>query len=637
MKLDDKDRYFIFDFDTTFVKVEALEELAKIALKNNQEKDKIIAQIEKITKEGMEGKIPFNQSLSQRLLLFRADKDHLQKLTRLLKRRITSSILRNKKFFKKYHDKIYIISGGFKEFIAPVVAPFGIKSDHVLANTFRFNAKGEIIGYDKKNVLSQDQGKTKKIKEFGFKGKVYVIGDGYTDYQIKQSGAAQKFFAFIENKKREVVVKKADRILPNLDEFLYLFRLPASVSYPKNRIKVLLLENIHQKAVDLLTTEGFQVESLPHALSEKEIMKKIQEVSVLGIRSKTILTDRVLKEARKLLAVGAFCIGTNQVDLKSCLEYGVPVFNAPYSNSRSVVEMILGEIIVLYRRLFDKSLKLHQGNWDKTATGCHELRGKNLGIIGYGNIGSQLSVLAEAMGMNVYFYDTAEKLALGNAQKCESLTDLLKKADIITVHVDGRKSNKDLIGEPEFKKMKPGAIFLNASRGFVVDLKALAKSIKNGRVAGAAIDVFPDEPKNGKEKFSTVIQGLKNVILTPHVGGNTEEAQQNIGHFVASKIINFINKGDTTLSVNFPNLQLPELKKTSRLIHIHQNHPGILAKINNILAEEKINIEGQYLKTNEDIGCVITDVDKSPPAGGEKSVIKKLREIPGTIRLRVLY
>ncbi len=633
MKLGQEDRYFIFDFDTTFVKVEALEELAKIALKQNPEKDKIIAQIEALTKDGMEGKIPFNQSLSQRLLLFHANKDHLQKLTRLLKRRITSSILRNKKFFKKYQNKIYIISGGFKEFIAPVVASFGIGSDHVLANTFKFNSKGEIIGYDKKNPLSQDQGKIKKIKEFGFKGKIYVIGDGHTDYQIKESGVAQKFFAFIENTKRGTVVKKADRVLPNLDEFLYLFRLPASVSYPKNRIKVLLLENIHQKAVDLLVGEGFQVESFSHALSEKELVKKIQEVSVLGIRSKTVVTAHVLKQANKLLAVGAFCIGTNQIDLKSSLACGVPVFNAPYSNSRSVVEMILGEIIVLYRRLFEKNLKLHRGQWDKTSVGCHELRGKNLGIVGYGNIGSQLSVLAENLGMNVCFYDTAEKLSLGNAQKCESLSDLLKKADVVTVHVDGRKSNKNLIGEREFKKMKPGAIFLNASRGFVVDLKALAKFIKNGKIAGAAIDVFPEEPKSSGDKFYTSIQGLDNVILTPHIGGNTEEAQQNIGQFVAAKIINFINKGDTTLSVNFPNLQLPELKKTSRLIHIHQNHPGILAKINNVLAEEKINIEGQYLKTNDDIGCVITDVNKKC----EKTVTQRLKEIPGTIKLRVLY
>ncbi|MEO6508820.1 MAG: phosphoglycerate dehydrogenase, partial [Patescibacteria group bacterium] len=330
---------------------------------------------------------------------------------------------------------------------------------------------------------------------------------------------------------------------------------------------------------------------------------------------------------------GAFCIGTNQIDLAVAATKGVAVFNAPYSNTRSVVELTLGEIIMLSRQTFTKSQKLHKGEWDKSAEGSHEVRGKRLGIIGYGNIGSQLSVLAEMMGMEVYFYDIVDKLALGNAQKCGSLKELLKLADIVTVHVDGRKANTNFIGDPEFKLMKGNVIFLNASRGFIVDLEALTKHIISGHIRGAAIDVFPYEPKNNKEAFISPLQNLPNVILTPHVGGSTLEAQKGIAEFVSRKLMEFVDIGSTALSVNMPNIQLPPVQTSHRCIHIHENIPGMLAKINDVMAAHKINIEEQYLKTNENVGYVITDINKNY----DPKVIEVLKKIPGTIKFRVLY
>lgn len=405
------------------------------------------------------------------------------------------------------------------------------------------------------------------------------------------------------------------------------------VSFPKNKIRILLLENIHLDAVALLHREGFVVESLAKSLGEKELCEKMKDVSILGIRSKTEVTKKVLESAPRLMAIGAFCIGTNQIDLAECAKLGVAVFNAPYSNTRSVVELALGEMIMLIRNVFDKSVKMHRGEWDKSAKDSYELRGKKLGIIGYGNIGSQLSVVAESLGMKVYFYDLVEKLALGNAIKCSSMKELLKKADIVTIHVDGNPKNTSLMSDKEFKMMKNGAILINLSRGFVIDFKALTKHIQSGKIKGVAADVFPSEPRSNDEAFVCDIQNMPNVILTPHIGGSTKEAQENIAQFVSSKLCDFVNAGNTYLSVNIPNIQLPAQGKAHRLIHIHYNMPGILANINGILAKRKINILGQYLKTDETIGYVITDVSKEY----DNAVINELKNVPNTIKFRVLY
>ena len=626
-------KYFIIDFDSTFVNSEGLEELARIALKNNPKKNEIYEKIKSITNLGLEGKLSFGKSLSQRLKLFKGTKKDVQTVAHLFKRNITNSIKHNKHFFKTYRDSIYIVSGGFKEFIIPVMKAFQIPNTNIFANTFIFDRTGNIVGYDQKNPLAQDNGKYNAVRLLNLKGEIYIIGDGYTDYQIKQLGAAKYFIAFTENVMRKSVIKEADQIAPNFDEFLYANKLPASISYPKNRIKTLLLENINQEAVKTFEKEGYVVEYYEKTLPHDELMEKIKNISILGIQSSTKINEELLKKAGRLISLGAFCIGTNQINLSIASQKGIAIFNAPYSNTRSVVELMIGEIIVLMRNIIDKNNLLHKGIWNKSTVNSHEIRGKTLGIIGYGNIGSQLSVLAESLGMQVLFYDKADKLALGNAKKCLSLKEVFKNSDIISVHVDGNPENKNLISGKEFKIMKDGVIFLNASRGFVVDIQALSKYIKEGKIGGVAIDVFPDEPKNKGDQFISELQNLPNVILTPHIGGGTEEAQKNIGEFVSHKIIDYINTGNTMLSVNFPNVQLPALHNSHRLLHIHKNVPGILAQINNILAKNNINIEGQYLKTNEEIGYVITDINKRH----NHSFLVELKNIRDTIHSRILY
>jgi D-3-phosphoglycerate dehydrogenase len=382
----------------------------------------------------------------------------------------------------------------------------------------------------------------------------------------------------------------------------------------------------------MLASSGFAVETMSRALDEDELIERLAGVALLGIRSKTHVTERVLEHAPDLLAIGAFCIGTNQIDVDAATERGVTVFNAPFSNTRSVVELAIAEIIAMTRRLTEKNSLMHQGVWDKSADGAHEVRGRTLGIVGYGNIGTQLSVLAENLGMKVIFFDTADKLALGNARRCETLPELLGEADIVTLHVDGRASNHSLFGEIEFAAMKPGALFLNLSRGFVVDYAALRRRIESGVIAGAAADVFPVEPKGRGDEFVSELRGLPNVILTPHIGGSTEEAQQDIGRFVAGKLRDFVLEGATPMSVNLPGLALPQGPGTHRLIHVHRNVPGVLATINGVFAEHKVNVEAQLLGTRGEYGYVVTDI----AAVVTDDVFDQLRRLPETLRLRVL-
>lgn len=626
-------KYFVIDFDSTFTKVEAFDVLADISLKDHPEREKRKQQIISITNQGMDGSLSFRESLEQRIALLQPNRRHLEQLVLVLRGMVSESFKRNKDFFQEYSGHIYIISNGFHAFIDPIVTEFGVKAENIFANRFHFDEQGNVIGFDKENPLSSNNGKVEQLKQLNLPGDVYVIGDGYTDYEIKHAGLANKFYAFTENVERENVKNNADHIAPSLDEFLYLNKLNTAISYPKNRINVLLLENVHPIAVELMKAEGFNVETYSAAMTEDELCERIKNVAVLGIRSKTQVTSKVLENASRLMAIGAFCIGTNQIDLKAATKKGIAVFNAPFSNTRSVVELAIAEMIMLIRGIVDKSTKMHQGVWDKSAKGSFEVRGKKLGLIGYGNIGSQLSVLAESLGMKVLYYDREEKLALGNATKLKSLKELLEQADVVSLHVDGRESNTNLIGEREFSWMKKGVIFMNLSRGHVVDINALKVNIQNGKIAGCSIDVFPYEPVSNDEEFQSELRGLPNTILTPHIGGSTLEAQENIGQFVPAKFLDYVNTGSTSNSVNFPNLTLPTLENAHRLIHIHNNVPGILAKINQILALHEINIVGQYLKTNEQIGYVITDINKEY----NKEVIKELRAIEHTIKFRVLY
>jgi D-3-phosphoglycerate dehydrogenase len=398
-------------------------------------------------------------------------------------------------------------------------------------------------------------------------------------------------------------------------------------------VRALLLENIHPDAAAALGAAGYQVEALDRALSGDELGQRLQGVHLLGVRSKSQVRAQHLHEADSLLAVGAFCIGTDQIDLSAAAERGVAVFNAPYSNTRSVVELAFAEIIALTRGLAEKNRLMHDGVWDKSAAGAHEVRGRRLGIVGYGNIGAQLSVLAEALGMVVYFYDTVDKLALGNARRCGSLEELLAVADVVTLHVDGRKGNAGLFGAGQFAAMKRGALFLNLSRGFVIDTASLREHLDSGHLGGAAVDVFPVEPSSRGEEFVSELRGLPNVILTPHIGGSTQEAQQDIGRFVSGKLVNFVADGSTVLSVNLPPLALPDSEGTHRLAHLHRNVPGVLAAINSVLADHGVNVEGQLLGTREDVGYVLTDIG----VDYAEDVLEQLRSLPETVRLRVLY
>ena len=405
-------------------------------------------------------------------------------------------------------------------------------------------------------------------------------------------------------------------------------------SYPKDRIKVLFLENISDKAVQYFKQQGYaDVKKVAGALSEEELIKVIKDVHILGIRSKTFISKKVLDSAKKLQAIGCFCIGVNQVDLKACKQKGIAVYNAPYSNTRSVAELVIGASIFLIRKILDKNKAAHNGIWNKEAKGSFELRGKTMGIIGYGNIGTQLSVMAEAMGMRVQFYDIETKLPLGNAQARKSIKEIVSSSDIISLHVPETNQTKNLINKAVLKQFKSGSILVNYARGEVVDLDALAEAIKEKYIAGAAIDVFPVEPEKNGDPFTTPLQGLSNVLLTPHIGGSTEEAQENIGEDVSIKLYQYLERGVSNGSHTIPSLSLPPVDGAHRILHIHKNVPGVLGAINTLLSKNKINIVGQYLKTNDEIGYVVLDVDSKL----SKQAMALLKEVKETIKVRMLY
>lgn len=408
----------------------------------------------------------------------------------------------------------------------------------------------------------------------------------------------------------------------------------AKTSLEKSKIKILLLEGVHQSAVDNFHNAGYEnIEHLPTSLDEASLIEKIRDVHFIGIRSRTQLNERVFAAAEKLVGVGCFCIGTNQVDLDAALKRGIAVFNAPYSNTRSVAELVLAEAIMLLRGIPEKNARAHQGGWLKSAKNSHEARGKTLGIVGYGSIGAQLSVLAESLGFKVIYYDIITKLGMGNASQVANMDELLNRSDVVSLHVPDLPSTRWMMGAKEITAMKPGAIFINASRGSVVEIEPLAEAVKSGHLNGAAVDVFPVEPKGNNEEFESPLRGLENVILTPHIGGSTLEAQENIGIEVAEKLITYSDNGTTITSVNFPEVALPAHPDKHRLLHIHDNVPGVLSEINRVLSENDINISGQYLQTNDKVGYVVIDVDK---AYGPQA-LEALKQVEHTLKIRALY
>ncbi|MEC7643110.1 MAG: phosphoglycerate dehydrogenase [Pseudomonadota bacterium] len=405
-------------------------------------------------------------------------------------------------------------------------------------------------------------------------------------------------------------------------------------SLAKDKIKVLLLEGVHDSAIELLKQQGYdQLEILKGSLDEDELCEKIKDVHMIGIRSRTQLTEKVFAAAEKLIAVGCFCIGTNQVDLKAAQKHGVVVFNAPFSNTRSVAELVLAETIMLLRGIPQKNAQAHKGGWLKSANHAYEVRGKVLGIVGYGHIGSQLSVLAEQPGMQVIYYDVETKLPMGNARSIKRLDDLLAKADVVTLHVPETPSTRWMIGSAQLAKMKPNSLLINASRGTVVDIEALAEALTSGHLAGAAIDVFPVEPQSNQDTFESPLCGIENCLLTPHIGGSTVEAQENIGIEVAGKLVHYSDNGSTLSAVNFPEVSLPQHATARRLLHIHKNQPGMMNAINGILSDFEINVAGQYLQTDENVGYVVMDIDTD----NGTELLEKMKAIPGTIRARQLF
>jgi len=623
----------IFDFDSTLVRIETLEALADIALADAPDAQAIRARIAALTDQAMTGEIAFGEALRQRLALLPLNRQHVQALADRILDEGTPSVRRNLRFFQDNAERIYILSGGFREIIAPIAERLRIAPERVLCNDLVYDETGRVTGVDDANPLSRAGGKPEVIRDLELEGPVVMVGDGWTDAEVKIAGAADRFYAYTEIARRDRVVAAADAEVASIDELLHAEGLAGRWSYPRSKMRMLLLENIHPAAVERLTEAGYSVEFEKGALDEDVLIERLKGVHVLGIRSKTEVTARVIASADRLMAIAAFCIGTNQVDLAAASDHGVAVFNAPYSNTRSVVELAIGLTITLMRDVTDKSAAMHRGHWNKSADGSRELRGKTLGIVGYGAIGSQLSVLAEALGMRVIFHDLSERLALGNARRMRSLDDLLAESDVVSLHVDGRKANTAMFGAAQLSKMKAGALLLNLSRGHVIDVGALAQALGSGRIGGAAVDVFPEEPRTNADPFDSPLRGLKNVILTPHIGGSTEEAQEAIGEFAAERLLAYVNRGDTTFCVNLPNVQLAEVQDGHRILHIHRNQPGVLAELNRAMAEAGFNILGQHLKTDERSGYVITDVDRNY----DPRALRTLKDVPGTLRFRTLY
>ncbi len=623
----------VFDFDSTLVRIETLETLAEIALAGAPDAEALRAEIAVLTDQAMTGALPFGEALQRRLALMPLTRDHVAELASRILDEGTPSVRRNLRFFRENAARIVILSGGFREIIAPFAAHLHIPPGQVLCNDLTYDADGRVTGVDQANPLAHADGKSIALRALDLARPVVMIGDGWTDAEVRLSGVADRFHAFTEISRRERVVAAADVESPSMDEVLHAEGLAGRWSYPRARIRILLLENIHPAAVERLHEAGYSVESLKGALDEDALIEALQGVHVLGLRSKTQVSARVLEAAPRLMAIAAFCIGTNQIDLEAAAARGVAVFNAPYSNTRSVVELAVGLTIALMRDVADKSAAMHRGEWNKSATGSRELRGKTLGIVGYGAIGSQLSVLAEGLGMRVIFHDLTERLALGNARRMSSLDALLAESDVVSLHVDGRADNAALIDAARLSKMKSGALLLNLSRGHVVDVGALAQALGAGRIGGAAVDVFPEEPATNADPFDSPLRGLRNVILTPHIGGSTEEAQEAIGEFAAERLLAYLNRGDTTFCVNLPNVQLAEVSGAHRILHIHRNQPGVLAELNRALTAAGLNILGQHLKTDERTGYVITDVDRDY----DSEALRGLKSVAGTLRFRMLH
>lgn len=639
----------IFDFDSTIINAEGTELIINCALErvDEPERREKVKLLKDLTDKATNGDMPVGEALQKRFNLVQVTQKDVEKAASKVLDTINPMVRETIKAFLERGRRIFLFSSSFLELVHPVATELGIPPENVFANELIYK-DGLVTAFNENNPLFLSLGKVflaEHLKNEGrLEGGTAVVGDGYSDLVIRKNNVAKMFVYFAGTFIHEDIRRQADFSVDRFDQLLPLFcsneelsdeTAEAFINMNKqkesNRTpKIILLESIHVEAVNRLQELGYDVKRYKGSLDEETLCTEAGEANIIGIRSKTHITARVIEELKELWAIGAFCIGTNQIDLEAATQAGIPVFNAPYSNTRSVAELVVGETIMLMRRIFEKSEAAHRGQWLKTVEGSSEIRGKTVGIIGYGHIGSQVSVLLETLGMTVIFHDIVDKLPLGNAQKAKDLYNLLHRSDVVTLHVPDTPETRGMIGKRELETMKPGSFLINASRGKVVDLDALRQALLSGHIAGAAIDVFPTEPSNPTDRFETPLQNLPNVILTPHIGGTTKEAQENIARYVSEKINGFLKTGSTIGAVNFPEVDMPRVQGTDRILHIHINVPGVLAKINSVFARRHINVEGQILQTKGNIGYLIVDVNRRI----SEQVFNLMSHITETIKVR---
>ncbi len=639
----------IFDFGSTIIANEGIDLIIDAALKRNEDPEHAqkMEKLHKISGQTQNGEIPLGDFLRSSFQLTTVTQDDIRTVTSLLAHKISDQVLETISGLQQRGKNIFVFSSNFEEVVRPVTTSLEIPSENVFANQLLYDHKGNVIGFNENNPLFLSVGKVFLAEQLRIEGvldeSTAVVGNSHTDLAIRKSNNATMFVFYSSKNSVGDIRSQADFVVDRFDQLMPLFCTNKELSNETAEAyavaingkqivtpHIILLENIHKNAFEQLSHQDFTIESFTSAWSEHKVCEKAANAHALGIRSKTHITRKHFECLSNLWAIGAFCIGTNQIDLHAASNAGIPVFNAPYSNTRSVAEIVAGEIIMLMRRVFEKSSAAHQGRWLKSAQGCNEVRGKTVGIIGYGHIGSQVSVLLEVLGMSVIFHDIVDILPLGNAQKAASLDDLLQRSDVVTLHVPDTELTRGMIGKNELERLKPGSFLINSSRGRVVDLDALAQVIKSKHLAGAAVDVYPEEPSHPDDLFQSPLQGLDNVILTPHIGGSTEEAQINIAHYVSTKLKNFLLTGSTIGAVNFPEVDLARVEGTHRILHVHRNVPGVLAKINSVLSRRNVNIEGQILQTRGEIGYLLVDIDRHV----SDHVLELLRHISETIKVR---
>lgn len=638
----------IFDFDSTMLKVEAIEILVEIGLEKFEasERQFRLDSLKSLAMRTEAGEIARGHKMNEQLLTAKINRDDVDKAARKIYAYQDPNVKESITTLQQLNKQIFIFSRGFDELVFPITNYLAIPERNVFVNHLVYDAEGNVTKVDDSNPLFLLNGKVYLAESLQSQGRLVgstaVIGNCLADLSIRKSNIADYFIYYSANLQQESVRKEADFFIDHFEQLLPLIcstinakiklntKHKATIFEKKGNYQIVLLENIHKNAQKKLSKNQFNIKSYAHTAKGEHLYELTADSHVIGIRSKTQIRAADLSQMPDLTAIGCFCIGTDQVDLIAAANQGIPVFNAPYANTRSVAELVVGEVVMLMRHAFEKSTALHESQWLKSARDCHEVRGKVVGIVGYGHIGSQVSILFENLGMHVIFYDIVDKLPLGNARPVDSLDELLQSADVVTLHVPDTPLTRNMISEPQLDLMKPSSFLINTSRGKVVDLNALAETLRDGKLGGAAVDVFPNEPVSSNDTFSFPLQGLPNVILTPHIGGSTQEAQAAIAQDVSSKIEKFLKTGSTLGAINFPEVELALMENTHRVLHVHKNVPGVLSKINDVFSRHNINIEAQMLKTQGTIGYLIVDVNTDV----SEQVADLLARITETIKVR---